>query len=179
VLDGAHVTSNEEYEAGAGGSYPIWRDHTDELRLGMDIVYFSYSKNLDFFTLGQGGYFSPQSYFATLLPLTYTSKHDNLTWSIGGALGYQIYNEDASPIFPDNAELQSALVALAATSTTPILTSYPGVNASGVVGNVHATAEYHFNNVFSIGGQVSYQHAGNWSEAIGRLFARYIFDGGT
>jgi Tfp pilus assembly protein PilF len=179
AVDGTNVTSNQEYEAGAGGSYPIWRDQTDELRLGMDIVYFGYSKNLDFFTLGQGGYFSPQSYFATLLPLTYTSKHDDLTWSFGGALGYQVYNEDASPVFPNNPELQNSLVVLAANSAAPILTSYPGANASGVVGNVHGTIEYHFNNFFSIGGQASYQHAGNWSEAIGRMFARYIFDGGS
>ena len=178
VLDGTRVVSNQAYAAGAGGSSPIWRDQTDELRLGMDVVYFGYSKNLDFFTLGQGGYFSPQSYFATLLPLTYTSKHDNLTWSIGGALGYQVYNEDASAVFPNNPELQNALVALAATSAVPVLTYYPGANASGVVGNVHGSIEYHFNNVFSLGGQASYQHAGNWSEAIGRVFARYIFDGG-
>ena len=74
VLDGKNVASNHEYEFGAGGTYPIWRNATDELRLGLDTVYFAYDKNLRFFTLGQGGYFSPQSYLAALFPLKYTSK---------------------------------------------------------------------------------------------------------
>jgi hypothetical protein len=54
VLDGENVTSNQEYEFGTGGSYPVWRgSQNDEVRLGMDVVYFGYQRNLDFFTLGQ------------------------------------------------------------------------------------------------------------------------------
>jgi cellulose synthase operon protein C len=33
VLEGKNVESNREYEFGTGGTYPIWRDSTDELRL--------------------------------------------------------------------------------------------------------------------------------------------------
>jgi Tfp pilus assembly protein PilF len=181
VLDGENVASNREYEAGVGGSYPIWRNATDQLRLGVDTVYFGYDKNLRFFTLGQGGYFSPQSYFAALLPLRYSAKHNDLTWSIGGSVGYQNYNEKSSPIFPDNPSLQSSLLTLASTTAgaTPIQTAYPGRTASGPVGGLEGSIEYHINNSFFLGGQASYQHAGDWSETIGRLYARYIFDGGT
>ena len=179
TLNGENVASNTEYELGAGGTYRVWRNATDEMRLGSDIVYFSYNKNLDFFTLGQGGYFSPQSYFAMLFPLKYTSKHDDLTWSIGGSLGYQTYNEKSSPVFPNNSQLQNALMTMASTSPTAVLTSYPSSTSSGPVGGLEGSIEYRVNNSFSIGGQASYQHAGNWSETIGRLYGRYIFGGGT
>jgi cellulose synthase operon protein C len=180
VLDGENVSSNWEYEFGTGGSYPVWRgSQNDEVRLGMDVIYFGYQKNLDFFTLGQGGYFSPQSYFATLLPVKYTAKTNDLTWSIGGSLGYQTYNEHASLVFPNNPVFQNALVAEAAAVTTPLATSFPGQTASGVVGGAQGSVEYRVNDVFVLGAQASYQHAGNWSETIARLYGRYVFGGGT
>jgi cellulose synthase operon protein C len=179
LLDGENVVSNREYEFGTGGSYPIWRGKEDELRLGLDVVYFGYERNLDFFTLGNGGYFSPQSYFATLIPLKYTVKSNDLTWSIGGSLGYQTYNENSSLVFPNNPVFQSALVAEAALVSTPLQTTLPGQSASGVVGGAQGSVEYRVNGSFAVGGQASYQHAGNWSEMIGRLYGRYIFDGGT
>jgi cellulose synthase operon protein C len=179
VLNGENVTSNSEYEFGSGASYPVWRNATDEVRLCLDTVYFGYDKNLRFFTLGQGGYFSPQSYLATLFPLKYTSKHDDLTWSIGGSVGYQTYNEKSSPVFPNNPSLQNALVSLASTSTTTLPVSYPSKSASGLVGGAEASIEYQVNNSFAVGGQAKYQHAGEWSETIGRLYGRYIFDGGS
>jgi cellulose synthase operon protein C len=179
LLDGENVVSNREYEFGTGGSYPIWRGKDDEVRLGLDVVYFGYERNLDFFTLGNGGYFSPQSYFATLIPLKYTVKSNDLTWSIGGSLGYQTYNENSSLVFPNNPVFQSALVAEAALVSTPLQTTLPGQSASGVVGGAQGSVEYRVNASFALGGQASYQHAGNWSETIGRLYGRYIFDGGT
>jgi predicted Zn-dependent protease len=179
TLNGENVLTNQEYEFGAGGTYPIWRDKDDELRLGLDVVYFGYKNNTDFFTYGQGGYFSPQSYFATLIPLKYTVKSNDLTWSIGGALGYQTYNEHSSVVFPTNSVFQNALVAEAALVPTPIQTVLPGQSASGLVGIVRGSVEYKLNSSFVLGAQASYQHAGNWSEAIGRMYGRYIFDGAT
>jgi tetratricopeptide (TPR) repeat protein len=177
TLNGQNVVSNTEYELGAGGTYPVWRNQADELRIGLDVVYFGYDKNLDYFTLGQGGYFSPQSYFATLFPLKYTAKRDDLTWSIGGSLGYQTYNQKSSPVFPNNPSQQSALVTLASVSPTTVVTSYPGGNASGPVGGLQGSIEYRVNNALALGGEASYQHAGDWSETIGRFYARYIFGG--
>ena len=178
-LKGLNVESNTEYQMGAGGTYPVWRGPSgDEVRIGLDLVYFAYDKNLRFFTLGQGGYFSPQSYFATLLPVRYISKGDSLDWSIGGSVGYQVYNESASPVFPNNPGLQNQLLVTAA-NTPGLLTSYPSRSASGVVGGAEGSLDYRVSDNFRIGGRASYQHAGNWSETIATFFARYIFNGGS
>ncbi len=73
---------------------------------------------------------------------------------------------------------QSALVAEAALVSTPLATSYPGQTSSGPVGGAEGSIEYRVNSSFVLGAQAGYQHAGNWSEAIGRLYGRYIFGGG-
>ena len=179
LLDGKNVASNRAYQFGAGGTYPVWQNATDELRLGLDAVYFAYDKNLRFFTLGQGGYFSPQSYIATLFPVRYTSRHDDIMWSVGGSIGYQTYSEKSSPAYPTDVTRQNALVSSVSASPTPVLTSYPSRSASGVVGGVNGKIEYRATDSIALGAQAAYQHAGDWSETTGRIYARYIFDGGS
>ena len=175
-VQGENVAPNHEYEAGAGGTYQGWRSGDQEVRVGLDLVYFGYDKNLRYFTLGQGGYFSPQSYFAGLIPVRYTGKQDEWNWSVGAALGYQTYTERDSNVFPNNNALQRALATAAANDPT-IIAVNPGRNASGLVGNADGKIEYSLNPSMRIGARASYQHAGDWSEAQGSVYAKYIFNG--
>jgi hypothetical protein len=67
-----------------------------------------YDKNLRYFTLGQGGYFSPQQYVLMGVPLRWTgSWRRQLQYSISGSLGVQHFHENASPYFPTSPELQA------------------------------------------------------------------------
>jgi hypothetical protein len=174
-LTGQNVKTNTESEFGAGGSYPVYRSGNNELTLGVDLVYFSYANNLRYFTLGQGGYFSPQSYFAAVIPVNFTQRLKNLTWSIGASIGAQSYNESSSLAFPNNPDLQSRLVALAGTNSS-IITAYPGKSQSGMVGGVHASIEYETSPSLRIGGLLRYDKAGDWTETTGTVFGRYIFN---
>lgn len=176
VLDGTNVAQNREYEAGAGTSYQIWHQGNDALRLGLDLVYFGYSKNLDFFTVGQGGYFSPQSYFAALIPLRYTSKGETLDWSLGGSIGYQTYHENTSPVFPNDTGMQNALITEAGTNPN-VSAFYPGNSSAGLVGGAEGSIDYHLNGNTRLGASATYQHAGNWSEFRALLTAKYSFMG--
>lgn len=112
--------------------------------------------------------------------MRYTGKTEEWTWSLGGALGYQTYNEHNSNVFPNNNGLQVALDAAAAGN--PVINIvYPGSTASGVAGNATGSVEYRVDPNFRIGGRASYQHAGNWSEATGMpspaIFSTEAFDG--
>ena len=179
TLSGAHVASNTEYEFGAGGNVPVWRDATAEIRAGLDLVYFGYAKNLRYFSLGQGGYFSPQSYMAALIPVTYKDKvSENLSYEIGGSAGFQDYRENASAYFPDDPALQAQLVAQQAnpgTAVTGLLTQYPSDKASGFTGNAHAAIDYRVSTNLHLGGRFDYEHSGNFDDASGVVYAKYVF----
>ena len=174
-LTGQNVKTNTETEFGAGGSYPVYRSGGSELRVGLDLVYFAYQDNLRYFTLGQGGYFSPQSYFAALIPVNFTQKLEDITWSIGGSVGAQSYTEHDLPVFPNNSGLQARLVTLAA-SNPAIITSYPGKSQTGVIGNAHGTFEYQASPALRFGGLLRYDRAGDWNEMAATVFARYMFN---
>lgn len=178
-LNGSNVQDNTEIDAGAGGSFRLMRTETGNVRVGTDLVYFGYKNNLRFFTLGQGGYFSPQSYFAALFPITYKAEpNPDLTYEISFAPGLQIYHENASRVYPTRSDLQSQLESMvAAGNIAGLISSYPSRSESGFSGKARGTFDYRINKNLHVGGELAYQHAGNFDEATGMLFVRYLFSG--
>ncbi|HTW27362.1 MAG TPA: cellulose synthase subunit BcsC-related outer membrane protein [Acetobacteraceae bacterium] len=174
-LTGKNVESNSEVEFGAGGSYAVYHSGGDEARVGLDLVYFDYAHNLRFFTLGGGGYFSPQNYFAALIPVSYAEKDGDLTWNVGGSVGFQTYHENSSPYFPTDPAAQAQLEALAA-GNPQLAASTTADSVSGLVGGAHGAVEYRVSPAFTLGGRASYQRAGDWNEGEGLLYARYLFN---
>ena len=175
-LTGQHVQDNSEIEAGLGGSYAFYKTPSDEARAGLDIVYFGYQRNERFFTLGLGGYFSPQNYFAAIVPVSYSHKDSRLSWEVGASLGLQSYREAGNLVFPIDPDLQASLQNLAAI-TPGLATQYPSSTTTGVVGGLNGKIEYKLTPALAVGGRASYQRAGDWNEAQGLVYARYTFNG--
>jgi Tfp pilus assembly protein PilF len=175
-LSGKQVEKNSEIEFGAGGAYPIFTDADSTTTTGVNVTYFSYAKNLDHFTLGNGGYFSPQSYFAVTVPLDYKETDGALSWEVGGRAGVQSYNENASAYFPEDPTLQGQLEAKAANSTY-LQAYFPEQSASGIVGGADASFEYQLNNTFLVGGKLSYDRTADWNNTLALLYARYDLGG--
>lgn len=172
VFDGSGVRDNARVEIGAGGSYAVVRRPDETLSLGLDLVYFAYDENLRFFTLGHGGYFSPQSYTALNLPVDWRARSGEWSWRLGGSLGYAVWSEDSAPVFPNDPGLQAQL--LARTADTPaIRTAYPSQSESGVIGSVRADVEYAISRDLALGALLRYDRSANWNEARGGVYVRY------
>jgi hypothetical protein len=62
-----------------------------------------YDKNLRFFSLGQGGYFSPQEYGVASIPISYFARHRRFEYRIRVSGGVQYISEDASSFYPTAA----------------------------------------------------------------------------
>jgi tetratricopeptide (TPR) repeat protein len=173
-LQGQNVLSNTEVELGAGGSYPLYKTPADEVRVGLNLVYFGYSNNQDHFTLGYGGYFSPQDYVAAIIPVTWTATRGALTYTLGGSLGVQTFNANGGSIFPTQPALQQDVENYAALNTS-VQGSYASQNVSGVVGGLNGSFEYHLTPELQVGGSAAYQKSADWNEADVMAFARYTF----
>lgn len=177
-LDGQNVVSNTELELGAGGSYPVYKIPTDEVRVGLNLVYFGYATNEDHFTDGYGGYFSPQSYVAAVVPVTWSATRGPLTYTLGGVLGLQSFNADAGDVFPNSQAMQQQLEAQATASAAQnitLQTAYPSQTESGIIGGINGSFEYHLTPTLLVGGSAGYQKAADWNETDVMAFARYTF----
>jgi hypothetical protein len=174
-LQGEGVAKNNRIEAGAGASWVVYREPDEELIAGMDLVYFAYDKNQRLFSLGNGGYFSPQSYTAALFPVDWRARSGNLAWRVGGTIGYQAYREGAAKYFPLDPAMQSQ-AELAAASDATLRSSLPASTHSGISGGLRGDVEYSVTPNLRIGGLLRYDRTANWNEARGLVFARYRFD---
>ena len=173
---GDHVATNNMYEGAVGATYPVFRYKGEELRLGLDLHYTSFYKNLRYFNYGQGGYFSPQRDLALLVPITYHNQvNRDLSYDLRGAVGYQQFGEASSLYFPDDPALQTALQS--SKTYSGLQTVYPGQHSSGITGGVSAEVDYRVAPNFSIGAKGGFQQSGVYQEYGGALYAKYIFNG--
>ncbi len=106
IYKGENIEANDYYEATAGAYFlPVNRTN-EQLQIGYNTTYFAFDENRSFFTLGHGGYFSPQTFVSASIPVDYRFQQGPLRYSLVGAIGVQYFDEDTEPFFPDNEQLQ-------------------------------------------------------------------------
>ncbi len=180
VLTGTHVERNSEIEAGAGMSTPVYKTDTREVRIGLDLAYLSYDKNLGSFTLGQGGYFSPQQFFAAVVPVIYREKvSEDLNYEVGGSIGIQNVRSKSSLYYPINPDLQANLVAQLSNPGSALFggsASHGPYHDTGIAGGAHALIDYRILPSLHIGGKIAVEHVGDYTEGSGLVYARYVFN---
>lgn len=130
-----------------------------------------YSKNLSYFTYGQGGYFSPQNYVSVSLPVSLTEKYDNWTMKLGGSVGYQSYSQDKSAYFPTNSEWQQTLET-AVSNGFAKEAYYSATSKSGIGYTLRAGADYKVNKQMTLGARLAMTPSGIITKAPpGSIFA--------
>ncbi|HAV2048839.1 cellulose synthase subunit BcsC-related outer membrane protein [Raoultella ornithinolytica] len=170
---GDNVASNTSVNANAGVYLRPYRDEYRQLQTGLSMSYMDYSKNLSYFTYGQGGYFSPQNYVSVSLPVNLTEKYDNWTMKLGGSVGYQSYSQDKSAYFPTNSGWQQTLETAVANGFAKEA-YYSATSKSGIGYTLRAGADYKVNKQMTLGGQVGYDTFGDYNESTAGLYIRYM-----
>ncbi|MCX8958365.1 cellulose biosynthesis protein BcsC [Erwinia psidii] len=170
---GENVASNQSLMASAGAYVRPYHDDNSELKTGISFNWMDFSKNLSYFSYGQGGYFSPQNFAAVSFPVDWSRNYDDLKVKLGGSVGYQSYSQDRSAYFPADAEKQQQLQdyydAGAVTEAW-----YSGSSKNGLGYNLHAGADYRVSKDVTIGGQLSYDTFGDYNESTAQLYFRYM-----
>lgn len=157
-LSGKGVASNTMEELYGGAYTRPYKTESSELKIGVSLFGEGYDKNLSHFTLGQGGYFSPQSFLKLALPVDYTAHGDRWRWNAGLALGFETFHDDGAPYFPNNPGLQAALL------STGGVSSFAGQSTTGAALGLHLGGEYDLAPDLTIGGQLKVDSAPSYSE---------------
>ena len=175
--DGRNTDDNSAFEIGAGAYARALRARAMTLTYGLNITSFFYDKNRRFFTLGHGGYFSPQSFVSVGVPVSLEGRHHDLVWRVHGAVGLQAFNEDGAAYYPNNPGLQAQLEERAARNPDGALVAgYSDNSQSGLGYAFGAAAEYRLDRHFFAGGRLATDNARDFNEYQFAAFLRYYFN---
>ncbi len=167
-LLGHDVQSNNQVDALVGHYWHQPLDDENQLHLGLTLHYTQFEDNLSGFTLGHGGYFSPQQYFALTLPAGISHNDDRLHLKLATDLGVQRYKTTSSPVFPNDSVLQAQL-----DNSAVSVKVLEGETVSGFTFNLKAEAAYAINHRLQIGAWLASHHSNNYSETGIGLFLHY------
>lgn len=184
-ITGKNVASNSRFETGGGAYIHMLDTPGSKLTMGMNIGLMAYDKNLSYYTYGQGGYFSPQSFVSVAFPVDWTGRSDRLSWRVNASLGVQSFNQKDSPYFPTDSSRNGAASSAAAQaaalglSTVAYNNTYTGTSKTGLAYNFAAVLEYQVAPKMFLGGQVGFNNAQDYRQFTGGLYLRYVFGGSS
>jgi tetratricopeptide (TPR) repeat protein len=164
-LLGNHVESNNRSELGSGVYWYLQNATDSKLTVGLSMTGISYANNQDYFTYGHGGYFSPQTFFALGVPVTWAQRTGRLTYQVKGSVGVQHFEQDSADYFPNDKALQAASGL-----------RYEGQNKTGIGYSVAAAAEYKVASNFLLGANLGLDNAHDYQQVSGALSLRYQFE---
>lgn len=164
-LLGHNVESNSRAELGGGVYWYLRNAEDSKLTLGLSASGLSFANNQDFFTYGHGGYFSPQSYFALGVPVTWSQRTERFSYQVKGSVGVQYFEQDAADYFPNDKDLQAANDQ-----------RYKGQNKTGVGYSLSGAGEYKFGSSFFLGANLGLDNAQDYKQFTGAMYLRYMFE---
>ncbi len=106
VLTGTQVLRNEEMDLSGGFNHDISLTDRQVFTTGLQYTFWRFQYNLDNFTYGQGGYYSPQSYLALTWPLRLSGKFERWSYRLSGSLGISRAATAAIAYYPTDAAAQ-------------------------------------------------------------------------
>jgi hypothetical protein len=177
-MTGESVADNEHYAAGLGLGYALGLRGFDYFNIGPAYRYEHYRANRRFFTVGHGGYFSPDQLHRIGAAVDFQTAEGSSRFLLRGRgfLGYQHTDEDAflpfplSPpgfqFFPIGDERVLAL------NNRPI----GGDTQGGMAFDADLSSVYRLNSQLQLAGFVRAIQTENFTDFGGGLMLRFIFD---
>jgi hypothetical protein len=137
-----------------------------------------YDKDLSGYSLGQGGYYSPQQYLSFALPVNWRKRTENWSWELGGSVSWSHSKTDSilryplQNLIPDNQFFPNGKAKYADKGN-------PGAGSSsnGFGYTARLLVERRVTSHWSIGAGIDIQQAKDYTPSHGILFVRYSMAG--
>ncbi len=161
-ITGKNVLTNRRIDGGGGAWWKLKSTPEGSLTLGANLFGMKYDKNLRYFTLGHGGYFSPQRYLLFNFPLTWQGVYNGrFDYTLSGGIGLQHIAEDDSAYFPLDAALQGR--------KGPV---YEGLTQTGEHFSLRMEGGYRVAAHWTLGGFIDVNNTRSYTNQVGGFYLR-------
>ena len=169
ILTGKNVADNQRYRLMGGYYYKLINEDHRRISLGLNSMWWQYQKDLSGYTLGQGGYYSPQQYFSMAVPLNYRQRIDDWSWELSGSASWSRAATKGQSRYPISGLLPSNNQFNNEENT--------GGSSSGVGYTLEALVERRLSSHWYLGAAIDIQQAKDYTPSHGLLYVRYSFGG--
>lgn len=174
-LVGQRVAENWAFGGGTGLSWRLYDWDGVAFSTGLDVSSAFYDKNLRHFTLGHGGYFSPQAFVSGAFPLRLDKSEGDLTYQAGASLGLVWFREDAAAYFPTDAARQDLRGGLLDDDDEPVEAYHDGQESLAFAFNLDGQLAYEVAAGLRLGVTVGVHTGHDFKEYSGGVFLGYTF----
>ena len=177
-LRGKNVENNHKSTAMAGYYYRLVERADERMRTGLTLMYWGYDHDSSEYTLGQGGYYSPQKYYSIGVPLNYAFRTANWSVSLESSVSWSYAKTDAHDLYPLsglNDKLIQGLDEQGFKLADNLGQSSSG-SSTGIGYRLQGLVERRLSDHLVLGGGLLYQHSDSYAPSRAMLYLRYTFD---
>jgi len=167
-LTGRNVEDNWRTRWMSGYYYKLINEDNQRLAIGANNMLWHYNKDLSDYTLGQGGYYSPQKYISFSVPVSWRKRTEDWSWELSTSASWSHSQTSTRKIYPIPSLLQNGDI------------NYPegadtrgGSSSNGFGYTAQALIERRLNKNWSVGAGVDLQHAKDYTPSHAMLYLRY------
>ncbi len=168
-LTGKNVEDNQRARLMAGYYHKLVNEQQRRVTLGLSSMWWHYQKNLSGYSLGQGGYYSPQHYLSFAVPVNYRQRTDNWSWQLGGSLGWSQSSTSARRRYP--------LPSLIPDDVTDKNVVEQGGASTGFGYTALALIERRLSSHWTMGAGIDIQQAKDYTPSHALIYLRYSVAG--
>lgn len=170
-ITGENVADNWRARWMTGYYYKVINQNNQRLTVGLTNMLWHYDRDLSGYTLGQGGYYSPQQYVSFAVPVIWRKRTENWSWELGGSVSWSHSRTDyqrrypVAHLIPDNGTYGDR---------NAIET---GSASSGTGYTARALIERRISSNWSVGAGIDIQQAKDYTPSHALVFVRYSQQG--
>lgn len=165
-ISGKNVADNSRQRLMGGYYYKLINENNRRATVGLNSMLWHYQKDLSDYSFGQGGYYSPQSYFSLAVPVTWRQRSENWSYDLGGSVSWSHSTTKGQLRYPVYPGFQ--------TSANPVSDSSSG---GGFGYTLRALIERRLTTHWTLGVGVDIQQAKDYTPSHGLIYLRYSMAG--
>jgi predicted Zn-dependent protease len=173
-LSGVHVADNRFMGLRGAADWQFFARDNVRAYVGVTLNHWNYQRNLQNYTFGNGGYYSPQSYLSIAMPLELQGTWRGWSYQLRTTISNSTSRIEHTAFYPIDPQLQAA----AATSVLPSGFNGPFFAASsggGLSLSAYAAIERQVTPHLVLGGKLDLDRSDFYEPTVLMFYLRHVF----
>jgi len=169
VISGKQTKLNDRTRAMAGIYWDWFNRDWLNASIGLNLFTWQYQHDLSEYTLGQGGYYSPQQYKSASIPLNFYGRLGDFSYQIDVSISRSESGDDDMDYYPFHPNYQQALERFSADN-------FSGGKSTGQGHSFNAMVEYKLTNHWTLGTNITIQESEYFSPNSLYFYVKYYLE---